>query len=306
MAVPNSKIRPFHLPELKLFRPSSIDGVFGLLERGARVLAGGTDQLILASRHGAPRKLAWIGGIDALKACNTDRERLRVGAGVTLGELIRSSDFRRSAPAVADGAQLIGSVQLRNLATLLGNVCTASPAGDTLPGLLVHDAHVEISAPANRHRRLALQDFLVGPGDTALSQNELATGVSLRPLQANEASAYRRHTERQALDLAFAGVAARLAFEADGHTVAGAHLALGAVGPTALLAEDAATILVGYPLTKERRAACAAAAAETCKPISDFRAGADYRRQLIRVLVGDVLSEVERRAGIRTRGQDNQ
>ncbi len=204
MAVPNSKIQPFHLPELKLFRPSCIDEVFELLERGAHVLAGGTDQLITASRSGAPRELAWIGNIDALRVCSADRERLRIGACVTLGELIRCADFRRSVPAVADGAQFIGSVQLRNLATLLGNVCTASPAGDTLPALLVHDAQIEISAPANRHRTLALQDFLVGPGNTALSQNELAVGVSLRPLQANEASAYRRHTERRALDLAFA------------------------------------------------------------------------------------------------------
>ncbi len=301
-----SMIRPCHLPELELFRPSSLDGVFALLEEGAHVLAGGTDLLMWASQRGQPRKLVWIGHINELRAFDVDGERLQVGANVTLGELIRSVAFRHAAPAVADGVQLIGSVQLRNQATLLGNVCTASPAGDSLPGLLVHDAQVEIANPTGQRRKLALGNFLVGPGRTALSRGELAVAVSLRRLQANEASAYRRHTERQALDLAFASVAARLAFEADAYTVASARLALGAVGPTALIAADAAATLVGYPLTEERRSTCAAVAAETCKPISDFRASADYRRQLVKVLVGDVITEIQQRAQIFKRKENGQ
>ncbi len=91
---------------------------------------------------------------------------------------------------------------------------------------------------------------------------------------------------------------ARLAFEADGYTVAGARVALGAVGPTALVAVEAAESLVGRPLTGETKSICAAIAAETCKPISDFRASADYRRQLVKVLVEDVIGEIEQRARI--------
>ena len=303
MVVPNSKIRPFKLPEIELFRPCSIDEALGLLDRGARLLAGGTDLLIEASQHGEPGMLAWIGNIDTLGVLGVDTEQMQIGAGVTLGEMLRNGEFRRAAPAVAQGAQLIGSVQLRNQATLMGNICSASPAGDCLPGLLVHDARVEIVSPTGR-RTLALEEFLLGPGDNALAKNELAVGVALRPLGANEASSYRRHTERQAIDLAFACVAVRLAFEADGHTVADAHLALGAVGPWAFLARQAAAVLVGFPLTQEKRSACAELAAQLCQPISDFRASADYRRQLIRVQVDDILAEIGRLAGVSNRRGD--
>ncbi|MCP4471482.1 MAG: hypothetical protein GY815_12515 [Gammaproteobacteria bacterium] len=293
-----SIIRPSYLPEIELFRPSSIDGVFECIKDGARVLAGGTDLLPWASQHGQPRKMVWIGNVEPLHGFSVDDERLQIGACVTQGELIRCADFRRAAPAVADSVQFVGSVQLRNQATLLGNVCSASPAGDTLPALLVHEAQVEITGAPGQERQVSLDDFLLAPGKTMLAPGELASGVSFCGLRANEMSAYRRHTERRALDLAVASVAARLVFEADGYTVAGARVALGAVGPTALVAIEAAKSLVGHPLTGETKSICAAIAAETCKPISDFRASADYRRQLVKVLVEDVIGEIEQRARI--------
>ncbi len=295
MGTPASIIKPSHLPDLELFRPSSIEGVFRRLKDGAQVLAGGTDLLLWASQHGQSRQLVWIGNIESLQIFTVDGDQLQVGAGVTLGELIRSPAFRRAAPAVTQAAQLVGSVQLRNQATLLGNVCSASPAGDTLPALLVHETQVEIVKSPDQQRQMSLHNFLLAPSQTALEAGEIVSGLSLCGLQVNEMSVYRRHTERQALDLAFASVAARLAFEADGHTVAGARLALGAVGPTALLAAEAAQALVGHALTKERKSICAKIAVEICKPISDFRASADYRRQLIRVLVEDVITELEQR-----------
>ena len=291
-----SKIRPCFLPELELFRPSTVEDIFSLLEQDVQVLAGGTDVLLWASQRGQPRKLASIANIDALRTFNIDGKRLQVGANITMGELIRCAAFRHAAPAVTDGAQLVGSLQLRNQATLIGNVCTASPAGDTLPGLLVHNAQVEITAATGQQRQLALDDFLIGPGQTALSHGELVLSVYLDPLQPNEASAYQRHTEREALDLAFASAAVLLGFEADGHTIASARLALGAVGPTALIAAEAAKTLVGHPLTEVKRLTCATMAAETSAPITDFRASADYRRHLVKVLVDDVLIEAQQRA----------
>ena len=291
-----SKIRPCFLPELELFRPSNIEDIFKLLEQDVQVLAGGTDILLWASQRGQPRKLASIANIDALRTFNIDGKILQVGANITMGELIRCAAFRHAAPAVTDGAKLVGSLQLRNQATLLGNVCTASPAGDTLPGLLVHDAQVEIATASDQQRTLTVDDFLIAPGQTALSHGELVLSVYLDPLQPNEASAYRRHTEREALDLAFASAALRLGFEADGLTVASACLALGAVGPTALIVAEAAKTLVGHPLTEERRLSCAKMAAEICSPITDFRASADYRRHLVKVLVDDVIIEVQQRA----------
>ena len=163
-----------------------------------------------------------------------------------------------------------------------------------------------VESVAERVARLVdLRDFLVGPGETALKAGELALGVSMSPLRPGEASAYQRFTQRQALDLAFASVAARLAFEADGRTVASARLALGAVAPTALWAPDAAASLIGRPLDKEALHACAEAAAEACVPISDHRASADYRRQLVKALIVDVVSEAGRRALVSAREGGN-
>ena len=288
-----------YLPELELNCPTDLDEVFVQLAGGAHPLAGGTDILLWASHRGEPRQLVWTGGIAELQNFDDAGDEWSIGAGVPVARLIRSASFRAAAPAVADGAQSIGSVQLRHQATLIGNVCTASPAGDTLPGLLVHDAVVEIASSGDERRKIDLADFLVGPGKTDLKAGELCLGISVSPLKEREASHYKRFTERKALDLAFASVAARLKFQPDGETVSDARLALGAVGPTAFEASDAAAILIGNPLTESALQRCAEAAAEICTPISDHRASADYRRQLIRVLVADVVTETAGRAALK-------
>ena len=291
-----SVLRPTGLPELELHRPANLAELFQPLIDGAQPLAGGTDLLLWASQRGAPRHLVWTGGVGELHDFEPGSGRIRVGAAVTATRVLRSEVFRAAAPAVADGAHAIGSVQLRNQATLVGNVCTASPSGDTIPGLLVHDAEVEITNVSGANRRVGLDRFLIGPGRTALQSGELVIAVNLSRIGPREASAFRRFTLRQALDLAFASVAARIAFEADGRTVAGARLALGAVGETAIEVAEAAAMLVGRPLSDAGLQACAEAASQACSPISDHRASAEYRHQLVRVLVRDVINEAGRRA----------
>lgn len=295
-------LRPTWLPDIDFHRPTTLGELLRLVGAGYCPLAGGTDALLVAAQRGEPRLLAWTGGVAQLLAFQPDGDTLRIGSAVTLGEIIRSKVFRAAAPAVADGAHVVGSVQLRHQATLSGNICTASPAGDTLPGLLVHDAVLELASRAeNRH--IALREFLLGPGRTALRADEVVCAVRISALRPSEGSAYRRHTQRQALDLAFAGVAARVRFGADGRTVDDLRLALGAVGPTAFIATEAATRLTGRPLTDEALGACAEAAAQTCTPISDHRASAGYRRQLIKALIIDVVTEAASRA-VAGQGQD--
>ncbi len=291
-----SSLAASYLPGLELRCPTDLGEAFVQLEKGAIPFAGGTDILIWASQRGEPCKLVWTGGIPKLQTFDLDGEVLNIGAALPVARIVRSKEFRNAAPAVAEGAQSIGSVQLRNQATLMGNVCSASPAGDTLPGLLVHDAVVEIASSADASREVELSEFLVGPGKTDLNPGELCTGLKLSPLAFGESSHYERFTQRNALDLAFASVAARLKMEPDGRTISSARLALGAVGPTPLDASDAAAVLVGKPLSENTLRVCAEAAAETCSPISDHRASADYRRQLVRVLVSDVVTETEKRA----------
>jgi len=296
LSEPSSVLPASNLPELDLHCPTTLDDAFTGLANGAHPLAGGTDVLLWASQRGGPRQLVWTGAIPELQTIEANVDNFRVGAAVPIARLVRSSSFRTAAPAVTEGAQSIGSVQIRNQATLMGNVCTASPAGDTLPGLLVHDGIVEIASGDGSRRQVKLVDFLIGPGQTGLKAGELCIAISLTPLAAGEISFYKRFTERNALDLAFASVAARLKFEPDGVTVNAARLALGAVGPVVIDASEAAAILIGKPLTVQAMQKCAGGAAEICAPITDHRASADYRRQLIKVLVADVITETGLRA----------
>jgi CO/xanthine dehydrogenase FAD-binding subunit len=294
--MPFPVLRPSQLPELTFHRPESLHELLGLLESGAHPIAGGTDILLWASHDGRPAELAWTCLVDDLQHFETGNDPFRVGAAIKLSTLLCSAEFRAGAPAVFDGVKVIGSVQMRNQATLLGNVCTASPAGDTLPGLLVHGAVLETINVSGGKRRLALDEFLLAPGVNKLQAGELATSISIRPLVPGEASAFRRFTERRSLDLAFASVAARISFEEDGQTVRKARLALGAVGPCAFMAADAAAALDGRPLNAASLSRCAEAAAEYCSPISDHRASSDYRRQLVKVLVHDVVTEIQGQA----------
>jgi CO/xanthine dehydrogenase FAD-binding subunit len=291
-----STLRPAHLPDIDLHCPEALADLFVQLRDGASVLAGGTDMVLWASQFGTPDHLVWTGGIEELRSLDIDDATIRVGAAVTLSRLVRSESFCRLATAVADGAGVIGAVQMRNQATLIGNLCTASPAGDTIPGLVVHDASVEITSPSGERRRVEIANFVTGPGKTILKADELVTALFLLPLADGEASAFQRFTQREALDLAFASVAVRIAYESDGKTIRKARLALGAVDSTIIEATDAAAMLVGHSLSDALLRQCAEAAAQACSPISDLRASADYRRQLIKALVVDVATEAGQRA----------
>jgi len=291
-----STLRPAQLPDIDLHCPQALADLFVQLRDGASVLAGGTDMILWASQSGTPDHLVWTGGIEELRSVDINDEAIRIGAAVTLSTLVRSESFPRLATAVADGAGVIGSVQMRNQATLIGNLCTASPAGDTIPGLVIHDASIEIASSPGDRRRVDASDFITGPGKTILKADELVTALHLSPLAKGEVSVFQRFTQREALDLAFASVAARLAYEPDGKTVRAARLALGAVDETVIEAPDAAAVLVGHSLDEALLSKCAEAAAQACSPISDLRASADYRRQLIKALVVDVVAEAGRRA----------
>ncbi len=289
-------LRPSCLPPLELYRPSDLGELFACVAAGACPLAGGTDLMVWASQHGEPQQWAWTGGIDEWRLVDISDKQVRIGAAVTLAQAVRFRELRSLISAVIDGAAVVGSVQLRNQATLVGNVCTASPGGDTLPGLYVHDAMVEVVNAAGSRRSVKISKFLCAPGKTNLAPGELVTGLTLCGLGPHEGSTFHRFTQRNALDLAIASVAARVRFESDGQTVAQASLALGAVGPTVLDVADAAALLVGHALEPSRLRQCAALAAESCRPITDHRASQDYRRQLVQTLTMDVVAAAAARA----------
>jgi carbon-monoxide dehydrogenase medium subunit len=250
----------------------------------AALLAGGTD-LINDIRAGArsPKLVVSLRKIRELStAIEAGKEGVLVGALATLSDIAQSGLVRRRFPAVAESANVIGSKQIRNKATMAGNICHASPAADTVPALLLYEATVNIVGPSGR-RSAAIGSFIRSPNQTCLTAGEIVESIFVPYHAAPSASCYVRFSRREGIDLAIVGAAA-LASSANE-----IRLALGAVAPIPFRAHEAEAILsqdLQNPANWERGLAAAVAAAN---PISDLRASRDYRLALIEVLAGEAV-----------------
>lgn len=275
-------------------RPASLGTAIDLLQRpGAVALAGGTDLVMMrAAGTVRPELVVDLKHVAALTVVECTRDTLRIGACVRMAELALRRDT--GCEALADGAALVGAQQTRERATLGGNVCRSSPAGDTLAALLVLDAQAVIDGP-QCERTVPVRDFFTGPGTNVLRAGELLTALEL-PLVTGTASAYQRLTYRQTMDLAVIGVAA--AVQMDDGICSSARLAGAAVAPTPILFEAAAHELVGTDATGDPlRRACDAVVAEA-RPITDVRGTAEYRAQMLRVLTERAVRQAIDRAQV--------
>ncbi|MCC7493185.1 MAG: FAD binding domain-containing protein [Fimbriimonadaceae bacterium] len=252
--------------------------VLGQDPAGTRLLAGGTDLLVFLT----DQKLRLGRLLDAKRATDLPglevNGALAVGPNVKLRELERHPAVAARWQALAQGASAVGGVAIRNRATLAGNLGTASPAADTPPALLALGARLELLGPAGR-RELPLSEFFVGPGRHRLQPAELIRRVLLPAPPPRSGSWYTKLATRQAMDIAFVGVAAALSLAADG-TVASARLGLGAVAPTPVEV-DLTALLAGRRLDEDALAAAAEAAQVASSPIDDKRCSALYRRAMV-------------------------
>jgi len=246
-------------------RPRSLpDALAALAEPGARALVGGTD-LLVGLRHGTvvPSVIVDLKALDDLPdPLRVTDDGIAVGPTLTLGELVADPAVQEWFPALVEAARTVGSVAIRNRASLVGNLCNASPAADTAPALLVHDVSVTITSPGGS-RTVALAEFFHGPRRTACGPGELVTGLTIGRPAPGSGSAFQRLTRRRGVDLATVGVAA--AVDRSGSVTLG----LSAVAPTPLR----------VPVTGTVDAALGAAT-----PISDVRGGQVYRTAMLRVL----------------------
>lgn len=281
-------------------RPGSVAEAVRILrdEPGAVVLAGGTD-LVIDRRLGrveADAPLVDVTAIAELSGVDWNRDELQIGATTAIRQIECDPGIMSRAPALCEAARVLGSVQIRNMATLGGNLCNASPAADMTPPLLVHDA-VAIVGGSDGVREQVLRSLATGPRATSLEVGELLLGVRLR-VPARSGSCYVRQTVRWAMDLAGVGVAARVSVSGPGAdaTIDEAQVALGAVAPTAVLVPGLDDLLVGHPLSPERLAAVREPATGACAPISDVRGTAEHRRHVAGVLASRALSIAHSRA----------
>lgn len=261
----------------------------------ARLLAGGTDLVVrLRSRAIKTKAVVSLNAIPELaKVCKVD-DGIQIGAMARLVDVSKSNLLTGAWGIVRTGAGHVSSLQIRNVATLGGNTCNASPSADTVPGLIVDDAAVNIAGP-DGERTVPLERFFVGPGKTVLRHGEMVTSFKLPVLGSGNGAAYKKYAIRGDTDIAIIGVGARLKVNAR-KVIEEARLVLGAVAPTPLRTPGVEKMLVGNMLTEELAAEAAEAAAETCQPITDARATREYRKEMVRVWTRHVLLKANEQA----------
>jgi carbon-monoxide dehydrogenase medium subunit len=275
-------------------RPESLDEALRVLaESGPDVemLAGGTDLVIaMRDRYSQPKVVVDLKRIAEFSPSLVwDGDTVTLSATATMAQVVADEGINRHFPALAEAAVVVGSVQIRNRATLLGNICNGSPAADTAPPLLVYDAIVVVAGPRGT-RRIPIDDFIVGPGQTDLGGGEIAVAVVLTAPARRVGSAYERMTRRRGTDLASVTLCASV----DDAGVA--RIAFGSVGPRAWLRVDDSGVLADPGASDGVRAAVLEEIfAEASPSLKSLRASPDYRRAMLRVLGARAIGRAQGR-----------
>jgi carbon-monoxide dehydrogenase medium subunit len=261
----------------------------------ASFLAGGTDLIVQIERgRVAPRHVIGLGRVPGLAGIEVNG-RITLGARVTHRASEQTPALAGSLRCLVEGAEVIGGHQVRNVATIGGNLVNASPAADLVPCLLALDGVVTLVGPGGE-REVPIERFLLGPNRTARRPDELVTRVDLPALPPRAATAFLKAGRRRAMEISVVCVAARLDLDATLERCLEARVVLGAVAPTAVRAHAAERLLEGQPVGGEAFRRAAEAAQEACRPIDDVRASAGFRQHLVGVLVRRALDRCVERA----------
>jgi len=278
--------------------PGSVDECLTVLaQRGseAKLVAGGTD-LLPQMKNGVTRPgcVVDISRLSELRSIALDASGgLRLGAAVAARQIERDARLAKAFPSLVESAALVGSIQIRNLATVGGNLCNAAPSADMAPPLIALEAEAVIAGPKGR-RRVPLASFFEGVRTTVLGPDELLIELVVPAPGPRSGGHYLRHTPRRELDIAVVGVASQITLS---NGVCGkARISLASVAPTPVRATAAERMLEGQPLTKERVEEAATLAVEAARPISDQRGSAEFRKHLVRVLTRRTLTTALARA----------
>lgn len=273
--------------------PESVEEAIRLLQHygdRARIIAGGTDLLLRMEAEGyRPQALVDITRIPALRQIEVRDGRVVIGSAVTYSELLDFSPLAKSVPFLTRAIRTIGGVQVRNIATLVGNITNASPAGDTLPCLYVLNAEVHINGPRGE-RSLPIEQFILGVRRTALAPAEIVTHVTFPLPMDGWFGAFEKLGLRRAMAISVVSVAVMLGME--GGRVAEARCALGAVAPTVIRVPAVEKYLEGRALDDESIEQAGRYVAQVARPIDDIRSSAHYRSEAAAALVRRALRHV--------------
>lgn len=274
--------------------PSTIaDAVSLLSEHGAsaRVLAGGTD-IIVQLREGLREAslVVDVKKIPELMGLSWQEDGgLEIGASVSCHTIYNDEKIIASYPSITDSTKIIGGWQIQSRASLGGNLCNSSPAADSIPALIVENAECRIAGPTGE-RLVPVKEFCTAPGANVLGDGELLVSLVLPPPGKSAGSRYMRFIPRNEMDIAVTGAGAWLRLSEDGESIEEARIALSAVAPTPIVAEEASSWLQGKPASEDSFSEAGDIARKASSPISDMRGPADYRTHLVGVLTKRALN----------------
>jgi carbon-monoxide dehydrogenase medium subunit len=281
------------LPKFNYLAPATLDEALSLLAQyksKARVIAGGTDLVPKLKRREvkAPEYVIDLKGIPGLDKIRQDIGGLTIGALVTIGVVESSPLIQQKFAILAQAAQSMASPQVRNRGTIAGNICNAVPSADSAPALLTLGARLKLISRKGE-RTINIEDFFTGPNRTALTDEEILLEIKIPDMPPKSKGVYLKLSPRRAMDLAIVGAAVVVVPE-DG-ICKDIRIALGAVAPTPLRTMKAETVLKGQKFNDNLIEKAAKTAAAEASPIDDHRASAEYRRDMIEVLVKRAIKQ---------------
>jgi len=266
--------------------PQTLEAATALLAGAsgmARVLAGGTDLLVqLRSGLIEPDLVVDVKHIPEMRQITAEDGGFRIGAAVSGAQLGEHQGVSRLWPGVVEAVELIGSTQIQGRATMVGNMCNASPAADSVPALIAAGAIVTVVWPDGR-RDVPVEEICIGPGKTSLKKGEIVASVLLPARPPRSGDAYLRFIPRTEMDIAVVGAGVSLTLD-EGGVCKAARVGLGAVAARPLLVEEAGAALVGTTIDEHALERLAAAASEACRPIDDKRGTIEYRTKVAGVM----------------------
>jgi carbon-monoxide dehydrogenase medium subunit len=240
-----------------------------------------------------PRRVISLHNLDELEFVQSDDSGVRIGALAKHADIAADPFLKQHLSILCEAVGLIGSWQIRNVGTIGGNLCNASPAADSAPPLLVLDAQL-ILASKTAEKKIPLESFFTGPGATILEPDQILKEIVIDPPKQPSAGCYLKLRRRKAVDVSLAGVAFQAETGSDGKTLAKVGIALGGVAPTPIRASEAEAVLVGLTLDEAltKVSDCAKIAVKAASPIDDVRATASYRRTIVNVFIHQCAQKV--------------
>ena len=275
------------LPQFDFVEPAILDEACSFFAKWgieAKIIAGGTDLLpMMRQRKLKPRYLVSIMGISELEHISWEAA-LKIGSTTRIRSIEKDPIVRKNYPILGDAVDNFGSIQIRNMATIGGNLCNGAPSADMATPLICLEAIAKIRGPAG-DRASALDDFFVAPGKTILERGEILSEIIIPETGQNTGGAYVKLMRRMAMDLPILGVSVQIWLDEDLSVCKKVRIAMGVVGPIPIRARKAENILQGAQVDKEIIEEAALAAIQDAQPRTSFRSTLEYRRDMIGVLL---------------------